>query len=95
MLKYAWEQDCPWNAETCCYAAARGHFEMLRWAREHDCPWDKLTCFYAVANGHLDILKWAREHGCPWDKRVCEDRLRVHQLFRTEMLAWVRAQPYD
>jgi hypothetical protein len=48
MLKWARENDCPWDEETCAYAADGGHLEVLKWARENDCPWDEWTCAYAA-----------------------------------------------
>jgi hypothetical protein len=30
MLKWARENGCKWNEETCSFAALRGHFEALR-----------------------------------------------------------------
>ena len=30
---------CPWNDETCKWAAFGGHLETLRWARVNGAPW--------------------------------------------------------
>ena len=43
-LKYAHENGCPWNEETCYYAAQNGHLECLKYAHENGCPWDDWTC---------------------------------------------------
>ena len=32
---------CPWDEETCSFAARGGHLEVLQWARQKGCPWDK------------------------------------------------------
>jgi len=40
-LKWARAHDCPWDEETCSYAAANGQLEVLQWAREHHCPWNE------------------------------------------------------
>ena len=43
VLKWARENGCPWNADTCSSAASGGHLEILKWARENGCPWNKDT----------------------------------------------------
>jgi hypothetical protein len=43
VLKWARENDCPWNEWTCENAAKGGHLEILKWARENGCPWDEET----------------------------------------------------
>ena len=68
VLKWARENDCPWDEWTCACAARGGHLEVLKWARANDCPWDEETCACAAKGGHLEVLKWARENDCcPWD----------------------------
>ena len=37
VLKWAWEQCCPWNSSVCWCAAEGGHLEVMQWAREHGC----------------------------------------------------------
>ena len=39
LLAWARENDCPWDARVCSWAAEYGQLEALRWAREHQCPW--------------------------------------------------------
>ena len=39
-LQWLRATGCPWNADTCLWAALHGHLETLRWAREHGCPWN-------------------------------------------------------
>ena len=63
VLRWAREHHCPWNSETCLFAATFGHLEVLQWAREHHCPWDWETC--AAHADNLEVLRWAIEHGCP------------------------------
>jgi hypothetical protein len=65
VLKWAQEHHCPWNEETCEYAARGGHLDVLKWAREHDCPWDENTCAYAAYSAPLEVLQWAMEHDAP------------------------------
>ena len=40
-MKYAHENGCPWNEETCSEAAKNDHLECLEYARENGCPWDE------------------------------------------------------
>ena len=63
-LRYAHENGCPWDEETCTSAAAGGHLGCLKFA-ENGCPWDELTCSLATRNGHLECLKYAHENECP------------------------------
>ena len=65
-LAWAKANGCPWDAETCCYAARGGNLEALKWARQHGCPWNAGTCHGAARGGHLEVLQWAREHGGTW-----------------------------
>ena len=37
-LKYAHENGCPWNEETCAIAAQNGHLECLKYAHDNGCP---------------------------------------------------------
>lgn len=94
MLKWAREEGCPWDQNTCRCAAERGHLEVLRWAKEQGCPWDKSTCKFAARGGHLALLKWAREQGCPWDERTCSSAAKGGHL---GLLQWARGQgcPWD
>ena len=40
MLKWARENGCPWDQDTCA-SRRGGHLEVLKWARANDCPWDE------------------------------------------------------
>ncbi len=44
VLKWARENNCPWDKLTCSYAASNGHLEVLKWARANNCPWDAKNC---------------------------------------------------
>ena len=44
VLKWARENGCEWNSNTCANAALNGHLEVLKWARENGCEWDSDTC---------------------------------------------------
>jgi hypothetical protein len=68
VLKWARENDCPWDDETCANAAEGGHLEVLKWARENDCPWDEDTCANAAQGGHLETLKWGARERLPVER---------------------------
>ena len=54
MLKWARENGCPWDEQTCAYAAEGGHIELLRWARENGAPWTEFTRRIAAAKGYVE-----------------------------------------
>ena len=70
-MKYAHENGCPWDADTCMEAAENGNLECLIYAHEHGCHWDEYTCYMAAKNGHLNCLKYAHENGCSCDIGKC------------------------
>jgi len=72
-MKYAHENDCPWNVWTCKNAVDNGHFECLKYAHENGCPWDETTCKNAARKGQLECLKYAHENGCPWNEYTCSN----------------------
>ena len=37
-LKWARENRCQWNEDTCSSAARGEHLDVLKWARENGCP---------------------------------------------------------
>ncbi len=65
VLRYAHENGCHWDEDTCSGAAEKGQLECLRYARENGCHWDEDTCRYAAEYGNLDCLHYAHENGCP------------------------------
>jgi hypothetical protein len=62
-MKYLHELGCPWNADTCRWAAQSGHLDCLKYLHENGCPWNEDACQAAAENGHLDCLKYLQEHG--------------------------------
>ena len=56
-LKYAHENGCSWDKQTCSEASRDGHLECLKYAHENGCSWDAQTCSEASENGHLECLK--------------------------------------
>ena len=93
-LAWAKANGCPWNHNTCAYAAKGGRLHVLQWAREHGCPWSLRTCARAAEGGYLDVLRWAREHDCPWNEWTCGLAARGGHL---DVLCWAREHncPWD
>ena len=57
------DPPCPWDEETCGWAAGYGHLEVLMWARGQDppCPWSRRECrkkAKASKSGHQHIIDW-------------------------------------
>ena len=65
------KNKCPWDTQTCAYAAEKGHLKCLKYLHENGCPWDKDTCSLAAYNGHIECLKYAHENGFSWDENTC------------------------
>ena len=75
-LKYAHENGCPWDEDTCSEAAKGGHLKVLKYAHENGCPWDEWTCSGAAGGGHLEVLKYAHET----HEKVAENGKRQRKL---------------
>lgn len=88
-LKWAHENGCPWNAETCRSAAEGGHLNCLEYAHDNECPWNELTCSSAAANGHLNCLQYAYMNGCPWNKQECLSYAISKN--NIEMIEWINS----
>jgi hypothetical protein len=54
VLKWARENGCSWDDETCSDAAMGGHIELLRWARENGAPWTEITRRIAASKGYVE-----------------------------------------
>ena len=68
-LKWARENDCPWDKQTRGCGDRRPPRGTEVGAR--GCPWNERTCASAASGGHLEMLKWARENDCPWNEWTC------------------------
>jgi hypothetical protein len=79
-LKYARENGCPWDEDTCCGAACGGHLDCLKYAHENGCPWIEDTCSNAACGGQLDCLKYAHVNGCAWNEETCSGAARYGHL---------------
>ena len=71
LMKIVHKNGCPWDRETCEFAATNGHLDCLKYAHENGCLWNKETCENAAMNGHLCCLKYAHFNDCPWDDETC------------------------
>eukprot|EP00615_Pteridomonas_danica_P007055 CAMPEP_0114355576 /NCGR_PEP_ID=MMETSP0101-20121206/20323_1 /TAXON_ID=38822 ORGANISM="Pteridomonas danica, Strain PT" /NCGR_SAMPLE_ID=MMETSP0101 /ASSEMBLY_ACC=CAM_ASM_000211 /LENGTH=228 /DNA_ID=CAMNT_0001497593 /DNA_START=192 /DNA_END=875 /DNA_ORIENTATION=+ len=80
ILRYAHENGCAWNKETCSSEAIGGYLNCLIYAHENGCLWDAMTCSNAAGAGHLECLKYAHENGCPWNEGTCRDAADEGQL---------------
>jgi len=47
-LQWLRVNGCPWDEETCIWAAYGGHLEVLQWAHANGCPRNEDTCFWAA-----------------------------------------------
>jgi hypothetical protein len=54
VLQWARENGCPWDEETCYWAAHGGHLEVLQWVRANGCPWFQVTRTTAVQLGYVE-----------------------------------------
>ena len=65
------ENGCPWNSDTCWYAARNGHLFVLKYLHENGCPWDDSTCFNAAYYNRWDCLQYLVDNKCPeWKKHA-------------------------
>ena len=70
-LKYAHENGCAWDTDTCSKSAENGHIACLKYAHENNCAWNTDTCSKASENGHIACLKYAHERNCNWTSKTC------------------------
>ena len=77
VLRYAHENGCLWDEETCAAAAEGGHLNVLKYARKNGCPWNKEACLQSIRLGET--------HSCLGGQ--CEDT-----KWR-DTKSWVLSQP--
>lgn len=53
ILKYAHENDCPWDEETCINAANIGSLACLEYAYKNGCPFDRVAVSQVVPDLHI------------------------------------------
>jgi len=69
-LKFALDDGCPTNEETCHFAIYGGNLKCLKYLHENGCPWDKEIIKLAAHHNHFDCLKYAHENGCQLSDKV-------------------------
>ena len=57
VLKWARDNGCEWDSDTCTYVARNGHLEVLKWARENGCEWNKQCCL-SVSKKYPEMYAW-------------------------------------
>ena len=70
-LKFAHQNGCEWNSQTCRAASGKGQLSCLQYAIENGCDWNRWTCYAAAQCVHLSCLQWARENACNWNAGTC------------------------
>ena len=66
MLKYLFENGCPWDDEICSSAAETGHLDVLKYAHENGYPLDETCASAAYEYGPWPhIMEYLRENDCP------------------------------
>ena len=68
-MQWARQHDCPWDSDTCTYAAIAGQLEVLQWVRENDATgevWEeRLVRTHASGPRKQEVLTWLDELGAP------------------------------
>ena len=65
ILMWLRAHGCPWDEETCVYAAREGCLDVLQWAHENGCPWDEEALDIASECGAWSCLKYLVDNKCP------------------------------
>ena len=88
MLRWARENGCHWNEQTCTAAAKGGHLNVLMWAIENGCPVSQAAFDSAAKSGRIDMLALAREvrGGLFWDDDLCTRAASESQFAALEWL---------
>lgn len=88
VVKWVWQNGCPWHVDVCSLAAKGGHLGVLQFVRRNGCPWNQFTCSSAASGNYVDVLKWARLNGCRWDETTIACAAGRGNL---EVIQWARA----
>jgi hypothetical protein len=63
VIKWARENNFPWDESTCDSAVMGGHLDCFIWVVENGCLFDRSIMHRAARNGHLNILEWMCDIG--------------------------------
>jgi hypothetical protein len=85
ILKWTVEIGCPYDEETCLWAALYGNLESLKWLRSIGCPWNSTAYHYCT---NLSVAKYLKENGCQMDEKFSTTNADANSL---EILKWARA----
>jgi hypothetical protein len=64
-LEWAQDQGIHGDAESCMWAAFKGHLHVLQWLEEVGATWDSHVISCAEECGYYYVVEWARENGHP------------------------------
>lgn len=75
ILKFAHENGCKWDNETCNYAILMGNMDCLEYAHNNGCYWDEeayINFMKLHCNSRLTIsyIEYLRSYKCPWNEKV-------------------------
>lgn len=91
LLKYAREEGCPWDEQTCLEAAKGGFVEVLKYAYESKCRTHPYACEFAAEGGHREVIEWSQQDGRKYSFKLsywtCAVAAGAGQL---ELLLWLR-----
>ena len=88
-VEVARANDCPWDEETCAYAARGGHLEDPDVGARERLPVGRGSVRAGAAwGGHLEVLKWGARERLPMER--ADVRVAAAQYGHLEVLRWAR-----
>jgi hypothetical protein len=87
LMKWFYENGCPWNVDVFECAAEHGSLENMKWLKANGCPWDEFTFEVAARHGNLENMKWLKANGCPWGFDTFDCAVKHGNL---EMIQWLK-----
>ncbi len=70
-VKYAYDNDCPWDASVCAEAAKQGNLKTLDWLHFKWCPWNDEVYRKAAEHGHIKCLRYAYAYNIKGKSIIC------------------------
>lgn len=71
VLRYLYENGCPWDKDSTEQAAGSGQLESLMFLHENGCPWDAEASYLAANNCNIACLEYLHMNDCPVDSHTC------------------------
>lgn len=62
VLKWARENNCPWDNQVCLHAVKNNNFELLKWAIENDCVCNYSVCKHIIKYDRVEIFEWIMDN---------------------------------